>query len=67
MNTPRKPAALVHDELDLLSDMVALADQHIVELGCGAAQLARALLARHPGSRVTERHDWFAEMARMCG
>ena len=53
MNTPRKPAALVHDELDLLSDMVPLADQHIVELGCGAAQLARALLARHPGSRVT--------------
>jgi SAM-dependent methyltransferase len=44
---------LVHDELDLLAAMVPLDGQRIIELGCGAAQLARALLKRHPGSRVT--------------
>ena len=43
---------LVADELDLLADLVPLAGQEIVELGCGAAQLARALLQRHPTSRV---------------
>jgi SAM-dependent methyltransferase len=30
-----------------------LAGQRIVELGCGVAQLSRALLARYAGSRVT--------------
>ena len=30
-----------------------MARQNIIELGCGGAQLARALLARHPDSRVT--------------
>jgi ubiquinone/menaquinone biosynthesis C-methylase UbiE len=44
---------LVHDELDLLAAMVPLDGQRIIELGCGAAQLARALLKRNPGSRVT--------------
>ena len=44
---------LVDDELDLLADLVPLAGQDVVELGCGAAKLARALLARHPDSRVT--------------
>jgi SAM-dependent methyltransferase len=44
---------LVHDELDLLAAMVPLEGQRIIELGCGAAQLARALLKRYPGSRVT--------------
>ena len=53
MNTSDEAAPLVHDELDLLSDMLPLAGQHIIELGCGAAQLARALLARHAQSRVT--------------
>jgi SAM-dependent methyltransferase len=43
---------LIEDELDLLAALVPLDDQDIVELGCGAAQLARALLARYPGSRV---------------
>ncbi len=37
----------------MLAALVPLAGQDIVELGCGAAQLARALLLRHPDSRVT--------------
>ena len=44
---------LIDDELDVLADLVPLAEQHIVELGCGAAQLSRALLVRHADSRVT--------------
>lgn len=44
---------LVDDELDLLASLVPLAGQRIIELGCGAARLARALLARHPDSTVT--------------
>jgi len=44
---------LIDDELDLLAELVPLAGQRIVELGCGAATLARALLARHPSSHVT--------------
>jgi len=46
-------ADLIDDELDLLAEMVPLAGQDIIELGCGAAHLARSLLARHPDSRVT--------------
>ena len=44
---------LIDDELDVLAEMVPLAGQRIVELGCGAAKLSRALLARHADSRVT--------------
>lgn len=44
---------LVDDELDVLADLVPVAGQEIIELGCGAAALARALLRRHPDSRVT--------------
>ncbi len=44
---------LIADELDLLGELVPLAGQDIIELGCGAARLARALLRRHPDSRVT--------------
>jgi SAM-dependent methyltransferase len=44
---------LIDDELDVLAAQVPLAGQNIVELGCGGAALARALLARHPDSRVT--------------
>jgi SAM-dependent methyltransferase len=44
---------LIDDELDVLAVLVPLAGQQIVELGCGAAQLSRALLARHTDSRVT--------------
>lgn len=49
------PAAgpLVDDELAVLAELVPLAGQHIVELGCGAAALARSLLERHPGSALT--------------
>jgi SAM-dependent methyltransferase len=43
----------VDDELDLLDELVPLAGREIVELGCGPARLARALLQRHPGARVT--------------
>jgi len=44
---------LVDDELDVLDAMVPLAGLRVVELGCGAARLARALLERHPDARVT--------------
>ena len=43
----------VENELDVLEALVPLDGQDIVELGCGAAVLARALLRRHPDSRVT--------------
>lgn len=43
----------IDDELDLLQSLVPLAGQRIVELGCGAAALARRLLLRHPDSSVT--------------
>jgi SAM-dependent methyltransferase len=44
---------LVDDELDLLAELVPLGGQRIVELGCGAAAMARALVGRYPGARVT--------------
>ncbi len=47
------PLPLVDDELDLLGSLVPLDRVRLVELGCGAARLARALLARHAGSEVT--------------
>lgn len=53
MNPARDSATRVDDELDVLEAMLPLAGQDIVELGCGAAALARALLQRHPGCRVT--------------
>lgn len=46
-------APLIDDELTVLAELVPLAGQRIIELGCGAAGMARALLARFPGSRVT--------------
>ena len=48
------PTPLVTDELDLLHRLAPL-DQHrhIIELGCGAADLARKLLARFPGCQLT--------------
>jgi len=52
MTSKTLPHPLISDELTLLSSMVPLADQRIVELGCGAAQMARNLLRRFPGSRV---------------
>lgn len=50
-STPSTPR--VHDELDLLADLVPLARAEIIELGCGAAALARSLLLRFPAARVT--------------
>ena len=44
---------LYTDELDVLSDLVALQAQSIIELGCGSARLARDLLGRCPQCRVT--------------
>lgn len=45
---------LISDELELLQELVPLARHpRIIELGCGAAQLSRQLLARHPGCEVT--------------
>jgi SAM-dependent methyltransferase len=48
-----RPHPLIDDELSLLSELVPLAGQRIIELGCGNAHLARTLLARYPDSRVT--------------
>lgn len=45
--------ALVDDELLLLEGLVPLSGARLVEAGCGAARLARDLVARHPGSEVT--------------
>lgn len=42
----------VRDELDVLADLVPIAEQRIIELGCGNARLARALVLRHAGSQV---------------
>jgi len=53
MTSARQDLPLINDELEVLAGLVPLAGQHIIELGCGNASLARALLARHPDSRVT--------------
>ena len=44
----------ISEELDLLQSLVDL-EQHprIIELGCGAAELSRKLLARRPGCEIT--------------
>jgi SAM-dependent methyltransferase len=44
---------VIDDELDILADLVPLDKRDFIELGCGAAHLARALLSRFPNSRVT--------------
>ncbi len=53
MNITPHEITLIDDELDLLASCVTLANQQIIELGCGAATLARKLLPRFPGSIVT--------------
>ncbi len=53
MNLPSETAPLIDDELELLAQLVPLAGQDIIELGCGAAALVRKLLSRHPDTRVT--------------
>jgi len=42
----------LRDELDVLADLVPLPEQRIIELGCGNARLARALVQRFAGSQV---------------
>ena len=53
MNPDRSIDSLVDDELDMLAELVPIAGRDIIELGCGAAKLARSLLERHPDSKVT--------------
>jgi SAM-dependent methyltransferase len=53
MPTEQHTPPLIDDELALLAALVPLAGLQIIELGCGAAGLARSLLARYPDSRVT--------------
>ena len=42
-----------NDELELLNALVPLQAQDVIELGCGAARLARSLLKRWPQCTVT--------------
>ena len=45
---------LINDEIDLLQSLVDLQQhRHIIELGCGAADLSRKLLVRYPDCEVT--------------
>ncbi|WP_310733004.1 class I SAM-dependent methyltransferase [Azohydromonas australica] len=44
---------LISDELDLLESLVPLDGARLVELGCGAARMARALLERHHDAELT--------------
>lgn len=53
MSTDSHKMPLIEDELDVVAGMVPLARRDIIELGCGGAGLARALLTRYPGSHVT--------------
>ena len=53
MNAPLTHSALLEDELSLLAGLVPLAGCDIIELGCGAAPLARALVRRYPDAHVT--------------
>ncbi|MFM9917317.1 MAG: class I SAM-dependent methyltransferase [Rhizobacter sp.] len=53
MNPNHSCRPLIDDELDVLTELVPLAGLRIVEAGCGAAALARTLLARHPDCDVT--------------
>ena len=44
---------LLSDELDLLASLVPLDGARLIELGCGSARLARSLVQRFDGARVT--------------
>ncbi len=52
MTSAQDTLPLIDDELDVLAGLVRLAGQDNIELGCGAAQLARTLLGCHPDGRV---------------
>ncbi len=47
------PARQLTNELILLNELVPLQAQHIIELGCGNARLARELLQQYPQCHVT--------------
>jgi ubiquinone/menaquinone biosynthesis C-methylase UbiE len=47
------PLPIVDDELELLASLVPLAGRRLIELGCGNARLARALLERFPDAELT--------------
>ena len=51
--TPVNQLPLITDELTVLAELLPLDGLDILELGCGSARLARALLQRYPGTRVT--------------
>ena len=53
MTTDQDALPMIDDELDLLAELLPLAGLELIELGCGAAALARALLERYPGCRVS--------------
>lgn len=53
MQASHTPADIVENELDTLASLVPLPGLQIIELGCGAAKLARELLQRHPDCAVT--------------
>jgi ubiquinone/menaquinone biosynthesis C-methylase UbiE len=53
MNAVPDTLPVIDDELEVLADLILLDKQELIELGCGAAQLARSLLSRFPDSRVT--------------
>ena len=53
MTAAAAPLPRIDNELDLLSGLVPLGGRDIIELGCGAAGLARQLLQRFPTSAVT--------------
>ena len=53
MSLATKTVPLIVDELEVLAALVPLVGQDIIELGCGAAALARTLLSSHPDSRMT--------------
>ena len=44
---------LIDNELNLLANLVPLNGCQLIELGCGSAHLAGALLARYPDAQVT--------------
>lgn len=50
MNTADMP--LISDELDVLARLVPLSGTHLIELGCGAARLARSLVTRFADAHV---------------
>jgi len=53
MNAPADTLPLIEDELDLMGELVPLARARVIELGCGAAQLARNLVRRFSQATAT--------------